>query len=71
MHIFFTKLIIIFFKKRIDKKYGIDVEIKDGGADVKTKKKEKKITYKIREFFLNKEKINNVCSHWSLKKNKF
>jgi hypothetical protein len=42
MHIFFTKLIIIFLKKRIDKKYGIDVEIKDGGADVKTKKKRKK-----------------------------
>jgi hypothetical protein len=63
MHIFFTKLIIIFLKKRIDKKYGIDVEIKDGGADVKTKKKEKKITYKIRGFFLHKEKINNVCSH--------
>jgi hypothetical protein len=37
---------------------------------LRLKKKEKKITYKIREFFLNKEKINNVCSHWSLKKNK-
>ena len=59
-----TKLIVIYFKKRIDKKYGIDVEIKDGGVQMlRLKKKEKKITYKIREFFLNKEKINNVCSH--------
>ena len=37
---------------------------------LRLKKKKKKITYKIRGFFLNKEKINNVCSHWSLKKNK-
>ena len=37
---------------------------------LRLKKKEKIITYKIREFFLNKEKINNVYCHWSLKKNK-
>jgi hypothetical protein len=46
MHIFFTKLIIIFLKKRIDKKYGIDVEIKDGGATLRLKKKKKKLPIK-------------------------
>ena len=35
---------------------------------LRLKKKKKKLP--IKEFFLNKEKINNVCSHWSLKKNK-
>ena len=47
MHIFIHKTNCNLFKKRIDKKYGIDVEIKDGGVQMlRLKKKKKKLPIK-------------------------
>ena len=42
MHIFIHKTNYNLFKKRIDKKYRIDIEIKDGGVQMLRLKKNKK-----------------------------